>query len=74
MKYHNRERFMDLADKLEQQENPDYAGFIMDLRDLEFDDFANEKYATPKLEMIRQATELGLHDVVRQIKDGDFDQ
>jgi hypothetical protein len=76
----NREKFTELADDMDA--NPDkYGGansllrrVINDLRNGEYDDFENEKYPTPKMQMIGDFQTLGREDIVEQIKNGDFDQ
>jgi len=51
-----------------------YNKIIADLRGLEYDDFANDKYATPKLQMITDFQRIGRNDIVAKVKNGDFDQ
>jgi hypothetical protein len=70
----NREQFHALAHDLEMQDAVKYAEVITNLRDLEYDDFANEKFAAPKMQMIKDFTELGRQDIVDRVKNGDFDQ
>lgn len=78
----NREKFKELADDMEA--NPDSyggpekavhrTGIIENLRNLEYDDFANEKFAAPKVQMIRDMTLLGRADIATRVMEGDFDQ
>lgn len=78
----NQEQFTILADDIEK--NPDLYGtpvqsdlrsrIVSDLRNLEYDDFANEKYATPKMQMIADFRELGRNDIAQRVMNGDFDQ
>lgn len=78
----NQDEFIKLADHMEA--NPDLYGtpvqsglrsrIVSDLRNLEYDDFANEKYATPKMQMIADFRELGRNDIAQRVMNGDFDQ
>lgn len=70
----NRERFEELADQLAREDAGKYMTVIDNLRNLEYDDFANEKYAAPKMQMIADFEALGRQDIVDRIKNGDFDQ
>ena len=78
--YENRDEFTKIADHMES--NPDLYGhdtelqkrIIADLRGLEYDDFANEKYATPKMQMIADFRALGRNDIAQRVMNGDFDQ
>lgn len=79
MKHENEEKFNELADELKQVpiSAPHWnkiQDIISDLRNNEYHDFANEKYATPKMQMIADFTEIEREDIVEQIKNGDFDQ
>lgn len=75
----NEQEFIKLADELGRTPLGDphfnkIMDIVRDLRSNEYHDFANEKYATPKLQMIADFTEIGREDIVARIKEGDFDQ
>lgn len=80
--YENRDEFTKLAEDMEA--NPDrYGGsslkdfrkeVISNLRNLEYDDFANENFATPKMQMIEDFRKLKRDDVAQRVMNGDFDQ
>jgi hypothetical protein len=75
----NEQEFVKLADELAKTPTSDphwnkIQDIIQDLRNNEYHDFANEKYATPKMQMIADFTEIGRQDIVDRVKDGDFDQ
>lgn len=78
--YNNRDKFDKLADAMEREidggmvDEEAYEKIIDNLRGLEYDDFANNKFATPKLQMITDFQRIGRNDIVAQIKDGEFDQ
>lgn len=78
----NRAKFEELAADMEKRpefygraQHPDlYKEVIENLRNLEYDDFGNEKYAAPKLTMIAHFEALGVPEVVEAVKNGDYDQ
>lgn len=70
----SQQKFMQLADQLEEEDSHKYADVIYNLRCLNYDDFANETFDMPKMQMIADFTELGRMDIVEQVKDGDYDQ
>ena len=78
--YENRDKFYQLADEMEHEisggmvDADAYRRIIADLRGLEYDDFANNKFAAPKLQMINDFQKVGRNDVVARVKNGDFDQ
>ncbi len=74
MDYQNRNKFYGLANRLSMTGDSKYKELIANLNNLEYDDFANEKFATPKLQMINDLTEVGLMDEVARVKNGDYDQ
>src|SRR5258708_2111559 len=67
----NREKFIELANELEGEDPLKYADVIYSLRNMEYDDFANERFATPKMQMISDFTELGRLDIVERVKNGE---
>lgn len=79
-RYKNRDKFDWLADEMEREidggvvDADAYQNIIDNLRGLEYDDFANNKFATPKMQMITDFQKVGRNDIVAQIKDGEFDQ
>lgn len=71
----NRDAFMKLADELEALKNGDkFAEVIGNLRALEYDDFANTRFAAPKMQMANDFHALGREDIVKRVHNGDFDQ
>lgn len=70
----NRNKFYGLANRLSMTGDPKYKELIKNLNNLEYDDFANEQFATPKLQLINDLTDLGLFDEVERVKNGDYDQ
>lgn len=78
--YDNEEEFIKLANDMEA--NPDkYPGdpyvfrqVVSNLRNEEYHDFFNQKFAVPKLQMIADFEALGRPDIVARVKNGDFDQ
>lgn len=70
----NRDEFTKLAAELEAENKEKYQEVVGNLRSLEYDDFANTRFATPKMQMIRDFEALGRTDIVERVKNGDFDQ
>jgi hypothetical protein len=76
VKYENEEQFEALAKELEEDTYPSpfKIEVIHRLRANAYHDFLNDRFATPKLQMINDFTTLNMPDVVERIKNGDFDQ
>jgi hypothetical protein len=70
----NRDEFQKLADELESADKAKYQEVIGNLRSLEYDDFANTRFATPKMQMIHDFEALGRQDIADRVRNGDFDQ
>ena len=70
----NRDKFYKLAVELKATDPIKYKAVIKNLVGLEYDDFSNETFATPKLQMIADFTQLGRQDIVDRVKEGEFDQ
>lgn len=71
---YDREAFFDLANELAAIGDPKYDEFIELIYTGEFDDFANEKFAAPKMAMHEMAIALGRRDIAKRVENGDFDQ
>lgn len=75
MNYKNEAEFSKLADELEAADPQTYLPVIQRLRGNWYHDFLNpDEVPTPKMQMIHDFTDLGRLDIVKRIKNGDFDQ
>lgn len=70
----NREEFKKLADELKKEDAVKYQEVIGNLNALEYDDFANTRFAMPKAQMIRDFEALGRTDIADRVRKGEFDQ
>jgi len=64
----------DLADDLESMEKPELEDLIREIRDDEFHDFKNSKYALPKMALVRKLKEHGLHNKASDVKRGHYSE
>lgn len=73
--FDNEEKFTQLADQLEAEDETKYHTVIKRLRNNWYHDFKNpDEVPMPKMQMIQDFTELGREDIVNRVKEGDFDQ
>lgn len=70
----NRQPFFDLADELEEADREKYATLIERCRSGAYDDFANEEFGAPKMQMVEDARAVGREDIAERAMNGDFDQ
>lgn len=75
MTYDNEEKFNELADKLEAKNDPTkYGRLIENLRNMQYHDFANTMFATPKMQMVADLRAVDMEEEAQRVINGEYDQ